>query len=72
MNETLKILYDKFYTPPKMIVLRQEIETSHQQLVGQLEKTECERCCRSSTTRIKSQGICLSTVLSVAPTCHGS
>lgn len=40
MNETLKFLYDKFYTPPKMIILRQEIEACHQQLVGQLEKPE--------------------------------
>lgn len=40
MNKTLKFLYDKFYTPPKMIALQQEIEACHQQLIEQLEKPE--------------------------------
>ena len=40
MNDTLKLLYDRFYTPVPMEEAEQEIETCHQQLIERLEKTE--------------------------------
>ena len=40
MNQTLKFLYDKFYTPPKKIVLQQEVESCHKQLIERQEKPE--------------------------------
>ena len=40
MNDTLKLLYDRFYTPLPMEEAEQEIETCHQQLIGRLEKPE--------------------------------
>ena len=40
MNETLRLLYDKFYTPLPMVESEQEVETCHQQLIERLEKPE--------------------------------
>ena len=40
MNHTLKLLYDRFYTPLPMEEAEQEIETCHQQLIERLEKPE--------------------------------
>ena len=40
MNDTLKLLYDRFYTPLPMEETEQEIETCHQQLIKRLEKSE--------------------------------
>ena len=40
MNETLKLLYDRFYTPLPMEEAEQEIETCHQQLIERLEKPQ--------------------------------
>ena len=40
MNETLRLLYDKFYTPLPMEETEREIETCHQQLIERLEKPE--------------------------------
>ena len=40
MNETLRLLYDKFYTPLPMVESEQEIETCHQQLIERLDKPE--------------------------------
>jgi hypothetical protein len=40
MNNTLKRLYDRFYTPLPLAETEQEIETCHQQLIERLEKTE--------------------------------
>ena len=40
MNDTLKLLYDRFYTPVPMEEAEQEIETCHQQLIERLEKNE--------------------------------
>ena len=40
MNDTLKLLYDRFYTPLPMEEAEQEIETCHQQLIERLEKPE--------------------------------
>ena len=40
MNNTLKLLYDRFYTPLPMEEAEQEIETCHQQLIERLEKPE--------------------------------
>ena len=40
MNETLKLLYDKFYTPLPMVESEQEVETCHRQLIERLEKSE--------------------------------
>lgn len=40
MNETLRLLYDKFYTPLPMVESEQEVEVCHQQLIERLEKPE--------------------------------
>ncbi|BFK85826.1 hypothetical protein I4200191B4_01320 [Pseudoflavonifractor gallinarum] len=40
MNETLRLLYDKFYTPLPMVESEQEVETCHRQLIERLEKPE--------------------------------
>ena len=40
MNDTLKLLYDRFYTPLPMEESEQEIETCHRQLIERLEKPE--------------------------------
>ena len=39
MNETLRLLYDKFYTPLPMVESEQEVETCHQ-LIERLDKPE--------------------------------
>ena len=40
MNETLRLLYDKFYTPLPMMESEQEVETCHRQLIERLDKPE--------------------------------
>lgn len=40
MNETLKSLYDRFYTPRSLVEYEQEVETCHRQLLERLEKPE--------------------------------
>ena len=40
MDELLKSLYDRFYTPPRITELEQEIEENHQLLIRRLEKPE--------------------------------
>lgn len=40
MNETLRLLYDKFYIPLPMVESEQEVETCHRQLIERLEKPE--------------------------------
>ena len=40
MNETLKSLYDRFYTPLPMMEYEQEVEACHHQLIKRLEKPE--------------------------------
>lgn len=40
MNDTLKLLYDRFYTPLSMEEAEQEIDDCHQQLINRLEKPE--------------------------------
>lgn len=40
MNETLRLLYDKFYTPLLMVESEQEVETCHQRLIERLDKPE--------------------------------
>ena len=40
MNETLKLLYDRFYTPLPMEKAEQEIGDCHRQLIERLEKPE--------------------------------
>ena len=40
MNETLKSLYDRFYTPLPLAEYEQEVETCHHQLIERLEKPE--------------------------------
>ena len=47
MNDTLKLLYDRFYTPLPMEEAEQEIETCHQQLIERLEKLERKLVLRS-------------------------
>ena len=40
MNETLRFLYDRFYTPLPMVEPEQEVENCHRQLIERLEKPE--------------------------------
>lgn len=40
MYETLKLLYDRFYTPLPVMEFEQEVETCHQQLIERLDKSE--------------------------------
>ena len=40
MNDTLKLLYDRFYTPLPMEEAEQEINDCHRQLIERLEKPE--------------------------------
>ena len=40
MNETLKSLYDRFYTPLPLVEFEREVETCHRQLIERLEKPE--------------------------------
>ena len=40
MHDTLKRLYDRFYTPLPMVESEQEVETCHRQLIERLGKPE--------------------------------
>ena len=40
MNETLRLLYDRFYTSPSLVESEQEVETCHRQLIERLDKPE--------------------------------
>lgn len=40
MHDTLKLLYDRFYTPLPMVESEQEVETCHRQLIERLGKPE--------------------------------
>ena len=40
MNETLRLLYDRFYTSPSMAESEQEVQTCHRQLIERLDKPE--------------------------------
>ena len=40
MNETLRLLYDRFYIPLPMAESEQEVETCHRQLIERLDKPE--------------------------------
>lgn len=40
MNDTLKLLYERFYTPLPLEEYEQEVETCHYQLIERLEKPE--------------------------------
>ena len=40
MNETLKSLYDRFYTSPPLGQYEQEVESCHHQLIKRQEKPE--------------------------------
>lgn len=40
MSETLKLLYDRFYTPLPLAEYEQEVESCHYQLIEWLEKPE--------------------------------
>ena len=40
MNETLRLLYDRFYTPLPMVESEQEVENCHRQLIERLDKPE--------------------------------
>ena len=40
MNDTLKLLYERFYTPQPLEDYEQEVETCHRQLIERLEKPE--------------------------------
>ena len=44
MNDTLKLLYDRFYTPVPMEEAEQEIETCHRQLIERLENPRENWC----------------------------
>ena len=51
MHDTLKRLYDRFYTPVPMEEAEQEIETCHRQLIERLEKPERKLVLRIMTHR---------------------
>ena len=40
MNETLRLLYDRFYIPLPIAESEQEVETCHRQLIERLDKPE--------------------------------
>lgn len=40
MSDTLKLLYDRFYTPLPMVESKQKVETCHRQLIERLDKPE--------------------------------
>ena len=40
MIETLKLLYDRFYTPLPLAEFEQEVKTCHRQLIKRLDKSE--------------------------------
>ena len=40
MNETLRLLYDRFYTPLPTVESEQEVELCHRQLIERLDKPE--------------------------------
>lgn len=40
MNDTLKLLYERFYTPLPLEEYEQEVETCHHRLIERLEKPE--------------------------------
>lgn len=40
MNDTLKLLYGRFYTPLPLAEYEQEVEACHRQLIEQLDKSE--------------------------------
>jgi hypothetical protein len=40
MNKTLKLLYERFYTPLPLAEYEQEVETCHRQLIERLKKPE--------------------------------
>lgn len=40
MNDTLKLLYERFYTPLPLAEYEKEVETCHRQLIERLEKPE--------------------------------
>ena len=42
MNETLKLLYDRFYTPSPMIEANQKVENCHRQFIERLDKRSRE------------------------------
>ena len=51
MNDALKQLYDRFYTPLPMVEAEQEIEACHKQLIERLENQRENWCCGSWITR---------------------
>ena len=50
MNETLRLLYDRFYTSLPMVESEQEVETCHRQVLERTSRSE-SWCCGSSTPR---------------------
>lgn len=40
MNDTLKLLHDRFYTPLPMTEANQEVDTCHHLLIERLDKSE--------------------------------
>lgn len=40
MNDTLKLLYQRFYTPLPLAEYEQEVDACHRQLIERLEKPE--------------------------------
>ena len=54
MNETLKLLYDRFYTALPIPEAEQEVKTCHQQLIERLGKPERELVLRISDAQTLS------------------
>ena len=68
MNDTLKQLYNRFYTPLPMAEVEQEIEDCHRQLIERLEKPERKNVMREEISKGNAGNICCQSVnLSTIP-----
>jgi len=62
MEKILESLYDQFYEKPKMTALQASVEANRNLLRERLANPE--RCCGSSTMKLRSQMRCHWTVFS--------
>lgn len=72
MNDTLKLLYERFYTPLPLEEYEQEVETCHHQLIERLENQRENWCCRSSIPRTISSKSGLWTAFSAGSVWRGN
>lgn len=72
MNETLKNLYDRFYTPLTASEASQEVEDAHRQLIQRLNKPERKLILRIIDAKDTSLRRGPSTASSVASSWRGN